>query len=519
MIFKMKFIFAILFLFQLIKNSISNDKAGVKIAANQNLILDFQKKYLPILLSKIGQVTVPDQTIDLDAKIGTLHIFLTQINFQITNLLTDNISVQFSEPNNISVSANQISGNGQFYVRYKLGFISETDRVVVNVKRLDVKVYFTLGTIESLLVPGKLIPSASISSIDISLDFDFDIHGSVIATIADLVKGTIKSKINSLIQDNLKSKIRETVNQMISDSVNKLPVYFPIGKYDLAVDYSLVSAPKVLDNYLILNSNGAVVNVNNPESLDNPYIIPDNLPEYDKEGKLAQVFASDYSINTAFRTLHLTKLLKIKVSSDDIPIDFPVQLNTTSLDLIINGLSEVYGKEKLVNIECEISGDSPKVSLLENEATGSVVGECSIFVQVDNTTNYDKALTFNTTITASADALMTEGGNITANVNKIHLENSQMVYSKVPKANIKSLENLFNFSTNLIIPFINKKYLKYLTISLPDVDGIYFNDSKVQILNNYFELNLTPKVTLMKNERKEIEIKDELAMHSLFLGY
>lgn len=519
MIFKMKFIFPIVLLFQFINNSISNDRAGIKIAANQNLILDFQKKYLPILLSKIGQVTIPDQSFDLDAKIGTLHIYLTQIKFQISNLLTENISVQFSEPSNISVSANQIIGNGQFYIRYKLGFISETDRVEVNVKRLDVKVNFNLETIESHLVPGKLIPSASISNIDISLDFDFDIHGSVIATIADLVKGTIKSYINTQIQNNLKSQIRDTVNQLIVDSVNKLPVYFPIGKYDLAVDYSLVSAPKVLDNYLIINSNGAVVNVNNKESLDNPYTIPDNLPDYDIEGKMSQVFASDYSINTAFRTLHLTKLLKIKVSSDDIPIDSPVQLNTTSLDLIINGLSEVYGKEKLVNIDCETSGDSPKVNLLENEASGSVVGECSIFVQVDNSTNYDKALTFNTTITACADALMTEGGNITANINKIHLENSQMIYSKVPKANIKSLENLFNFSTNLIVPFINKKYLKYLTITLPDVDGIYFNDSKVQIQNNYFELNLTPKVTLTKNEKKEIKQKYQLAMHSIFLGY
>lgn len=516
----MKLFIYIVLLSECLYKILSNDKAGVKIAAKQDLILDFQKKYLPMLLSKIGQISVPDQSIDLDAKIGTLHIYLTQINFAITNLLSENISVEFIQPSNVSVSAKEISGNGQFYIKYKLGFISETDRVDVNIKRVNCQVSFKLGSTDSHLVPGKLIPTASIASINIDLDFDFDIHGSIIASIIDLVKGKIKSIIYDQIQNNLKNQIVQKVNEIIADSVKKLPVYVPIGKYDLAVDYSLISDPKVLDNYLILNSNGAIVNVNNSDSLVNPYTIPDNLPDYDKSGKLAQVFASDYSINTAFRTLHLTKLLKIKVSSNDIPSDSPIQLNTTSLDLIINGLSDVYGKEKLVDIECKTSGDAPKVNLLENKAIATVVGECSIYVQLDNSTSYEKALTFNTTITAGANAVMTEGGNITANINKIRLDNSEMVFSNVPKASIKNLENLFNFSSNLIVPFINNKYLKYLTISLPSVDGIYFYDSKVQIGNNFFEINLTPKVSFNEKSRsrKKKNVND-LAMHFIYLGY
>lgn len=516
----MKYILYLILLSESLFFFLANDKAGVKIAAKQNVILDFQKKYLPMLLSKIGQINVPDQSLDIDAKIGTLHIYLTQINFQITNLLSDNIFVEFNQPSNIIISAKEISGNGQLYIKYKLGFISETDKIVVNIKRVDCQVAFKLGTTNSHLVPGKLIPTASIEYININLDFDFDIHGSIIASIVDLVKGKIKSIINDQIQNNLKIQIIQKVNELITDSVNQLPVYVPLGQFDLAVDYSLISAPKVLDNYIIINSNGAIVNPNNPDTLVNPYIIPDNLPDYDQSGKLAQVFASDYSINTAFRTLHLTKLLKIKISSSDIPSDSPVQLNTTSLDLILNGLTEVYGKEKLVDIECETKGDPPKVDLFEGEAIGAVIGECSIFVQIDNSTSYEKALAFNTTITANANALMTEGGNITANIKKIHLDKSQMTYSKVPKADIRNLENLFNFSSNLIVPFINNKYLSYLTISLPSVDGIYFNDSKIQIQNNYFEINLTPKVTLSEKEKlKKEKNKKNLAMHFIYLGY
>jgi len=516
----MKLIICLILISECLYNFLANDRAGVKIAAKQDLILDFQKKYLPLLLSKIGQINVPDQSFDIDAKIGTLHVYLTQINFLITNLLSDNISLQFNEPNNVSVAAKEISGNGQFYIKYKLGFISETDRIVVNIKKVDCQVIFKLGSTDSHLVPGKLIPTASISNVNIDLDFDFDIHGRIIASIIGLIKGKIKSIINDQIQNNLKNQIVQKVNEIIAISVDKLPVYVPLGKYDLAVDYSLITDPKVLDNYLILNSNGAIVNVNNPDSLVNPYTIPDNLPDYDKSGKLAQVFASDYSINTAFRTLHLTKLLKIKVYSDDIPSDSPVQLNTTSLDLIINGLSDVYGKDKLVEIECETSGNAPKVHLIANQAIVTMVGECNIFVQLDNSCSYDKALTFNTTISAAANAMMTEGGNITSNINKIRMDNSEMVFSKVPQANIKNLENLINFSSNLIVPFINSKYLKYLTISLPSVDGIYFNDSKVQIENNFFEINLTPKITLGEKERLRREKnRNDLAMQLIYLGY
>ena len=176
------FILPFILLIELLsKNTIkekSNDLAGVKLAAKQDLILDFQKKYLPQVLNKIGQINIPDQQIEVDVKIGTLHIYLSNINFSITNLLTENISVGFNSPNFLQVSANQVTGNGNLQVQFKLGFIRETDRVNVNVNRLDASVTVALETIESKLTPGKLIPSCTVDNIQINLDFDFDIHGS-----------------------------------------------------------------------------------------------------------------------------------------------------------------------------------------------------------------------------------------------------------------------------------------------------------------------------------------------------
>jgi hypothetical protein len=491
--------------------------AGVKIALKQDLILDFQRKYIPTLLDKIGHISIPDQQIDIDAKIGTLHIYLTGINFSITNLLSDNIFVNFNSPNLIQISAKKITGNGNLRSKFKLGFISETDTVNFDIKDLEISVETALETIESRISPGKLIPSCSITDIKININFDFDIHGSLIAAIAKLVHSKIHDLINDKIQNSLKASIQNTINNLIQENVNKLPVYIPINKFDLSVDYSLVSKPVIIDKYLILNSFGSIVNLNKPESLNIPYSLPENLPDFDKNGKLSQVFFSDFSLNTAIRTLHLTGLLKVSIDSSEIPKDSPVQFNTTSLDLLIDGFIDVYGKDKLVKFDCESYGESPEITIPENKAIGNLNAFCGIFVEVENSNStnnntnlsFDKAIEFNTSVTVNANAILTEGGKITVNIQSLNLKNTQFLFSKIPKGSANRFEELVNFSSRLIVPFLNKKYLNDLSVEIPSFDGIYFNDSTLEIKERFIEINLTPKVTAIKNVKALIKNKNE----------
>jgi len=246
----------------------------------------------------------------------------------------------------VQISANKITGNGNLKSRSKLGFISETDTIDFDIKNLDISVETALETIESKISPWKLIPSCSITDIKININFDFDIHGSLLAKIAGLVHNKIHDIINDNIQNSLKASIKNTLNYLIQENVHKFPVYIQNYIFDLSVDYSLVSKPEIIDNYLILNSLGAIVNLNKPESLNIPYSLPENLPDFDKNGKLSQVFFSDFSLNTAIRTIHLKGLLKVSINSNEIPEDSPVQFNTTSLDLLIDGFIDVYCKDK-----------------------------------------------------------------------------------------------------------------------------------------------------------------------------
>jgi hypothetical protein len=56
----------------------------------------------------------------------------------------------------------------------------------------------------------------------------------------------------------------------------------------------------------------------------------------------------------------------------------------------------------------------------------------------------------------------------------------------------------------LIVPFLNKRYLNDLSVKIPSLDGIHFDDSKLEIKERYVEINLTPRVNFNSNTEPKI---------------
>lgn len=471
--------------------SLCNDQAGVKISVKQDVIEGFEKKLLPLLSDQLKDLSIPDTEMSMDAKIGTLHIYLKNIHFSFSNITPDNISIGFAEPNKINVHAHQILGNGHLDVRFKLGFVSETDSISVRINHLSSDAEITLGVQESTKVKGKMMPTAWISNISIDLDFDFDIHGSLIAMIASLVKSRIKDYINSQIQSEMKQVIMDQTKQIISSLVDQLPVYAPLDDNGLALDYSLLSSPKVTNGYLILNSNGAIVNLKYPKSLNPPFVQPTTLPDFDINGKFIQMFLSDYSINTAINSVYLSNMLDITVKSEDVPHYSFFQLNTTSLEMIVRGISDVYGRDRKVDLHSIVTS-RPDVAISENRINGATTVDLSLLVRNDDGT-HDLALRFNTTISSSVDVRVESQGQISAWINTLQWSNCTLIDSKLKQTDITQIQNGFNFAMKVVLPILNNDYLKKITIKLPSVQGIIFNNSTAEIKNQYVEMNVTPQ--------------------------
>jgi hypothetical protein len=473
-------------------SSILTDKAGVKTVIKLDTVVEAERKFLPKFLNQIGDVDVPDQELAFDAKLFTVHAYLTHIHFSIKNLKAENINIAFLEPNIIRINAAFISGAGSFDVQFKAGFISESDHVNVAVNRVDCQADIVLTQIESS-VKGKFLPSGYIKDISFPVfDFDFDIHGSVIAGIVDLVKSMIKNTIRDKIVNALVTNIKDAGGKAIEAAIKKLPVYFNLSEMGLDIDVSLTTPPVIENTFLILNASGAIVNQYIPESLNPPFIIPENLPDYDQSGKNAQVFLTEYSINTALNTLFLTDVLQYRVKSDDIPSDSPIKLDTTWLNTIFSGISDVYGKDKKVDILCK-SSNNPTVSV-NQQFHADAKATCSILVLLDSG-EYDQALKFETSIKSEAKATLKELGIIQAEILSLVISESKIIETKVPGATISGIEMVINFTAKIIIPTVNAKYLNNIKVNIPTFQGVTFTNSFMMPMTGYAEVEVTPEFT------------------------
>jgi hypothetical protein len=469
-----------------------SDKAGVKTVIKLDTVVEAERKFLPKFINQIGDVNVPDQEFSFDAKLFTVHAYLTNIHFSIKNLQAQNINIVFLEPNIIRINAAIISGAGSFDVRFKAGFVSETDHVNVSVNRVDCQADVLLTQTESSIA-GKFLPSGYVKDIGFPVfDFDFDIHGSLIAGIVDLVKSIIKDKIRDEIVSSLVSNIKSESGKAIEAAVKKLPVYFNVNDIGLDVDVSIITPPVIKNNYLILNANGAVVNHNVPESLNPPFPIPENLPYYDEMGKNAQVFLTEYSVNTALNTLYLSHLLEYRVKSDDIPSDSPFKLDTTWLNTIFTGIVDVYGKNKKVDILC-MASNNPIVSI-SDILHSDCRAVCSLLVLLDSG-DYDQALKFETSIHADGKASLKELGIVQAEILSMKLSDSRIIETKIKDATIAGIEMVFNFTAKIMIPVVNAKYLSNITVNIPSFQGVVFTNSFMNALNGYAEVEVTPEFT------------------------
>jgi hypothetical protein len=288
----------------------------------------------------------------------------------------------------------------------------------------------------------------------------------------------------------LTEKISEFTKSELGKFIEKTLPYYPIPNTDLAVDISLVTVPKIESDFIIFNLNGAIVNQKIPSTLNPPFEIPENLLNYDKFGKKLQVFLTDYALNSALYTLQQSDLLEYTIKPEQIQDNkFGLKLDTTFIDFILNGFSNIYGKDRLALINCKASTNT-KVALTADNIDLLINAECSIFVKKD--LEYDQAITFGTTILTNVNAEVNENGTIKACINSLSIMNSKIIESKVPDANIVNIEFLVNSFVTIALPIINEKYLKEIHVDIPHFNGLVFDESFAKIAGNYVKVEVTP---------------------------
>src|SRR4051812_31401279 len=103
-------LFLILSIFTLATYVLNGEKAGARVAIKQDVISEIQKKFLPKVFDELRSITVPDQTLTVDIKIGTIYIYLTNVRAGLSHLFSENVKLTFLEPNKINIQISQIAG-------------------------------------------------------------------------------------------------------------------------------------------------------------------------------------------------------------------------------------------------------------------------------------------------------------------------------------------------------------------------------------------------------------------------
>lgn len=468
---------------------VKSEKAGVKISVDQKILTRIQNKFLPPILDKYKNIKLPEQQLTIDLTIGNVYLNLTNIEINLQNLDSKNLVTSFEEPNLITMQIKNLGGTGKFDSHFEFWKVfSENDKVDLNVTSLNLVAKIQLTAQESSINKGKLLPSGSVSEIQLDIDFNFDINGSFYAKLASMFKGIIKSKITSTIQSTLKSTIVEGSKTFISEFVSNQTVYYNLNNTQFDLDYSLTSSPSIKNGSLNLFINGAVVDRSSNVTIPYPY---DDLSDSLTPGKDIQVSIGSYIFNSALFTLYSSGMLKGEIKSDDIPSNSPIQFNTTILDTFIQNLSNMYGRDKKVINSCSAT-QAPMVKINSDEFSGQLDAECLLQVDKDDE-SYEDAMKYFTSLEFGVNATLQDEGVLTANIDKLAILNSKMINTLVPGSQIQYLEQFVDFAFSLGLPYINSKYLKHRNIAIPQIGVVSLNHTTVQLQDSFLKIEIVPE--------------------------
>ena len=493
-------IFTIIGFLFLISLSVCEDKAGLKLGINDSTIASYIKYLSPQIMQKISSIPIQDQYF----KEKGVKIWLWNIHMSVQNFTPNSVVLKFVTPNVLNVKINNLRANGGFRVKLKWLFISTKKTVTLNFKNINVDLNVRLT---SRIVGGKKLINMEFINIEPNFDLDFHISG-LLGKILNIVKRPIRN----LVSRKIKEIIRNKSGSLLQKGVEAIPQMIKIGNKGFAIDYSFIENPKIRDHFLLINSYGSFINGNIPETTQQRFPLSTGVKDYNPYGKQVQIYLSENVVNTAFYTMYRSKSLDIVVKPESVPSKSPVQLNTSWLSILFNGLDEVFGK----NVPCEIRmgvRDSPKVGFEQKYVDVTLPTQVSLDVREKVSERgyvLKRAIQMQADFLVKFDFQFKEEANVTAHVQEIKISKSSIVKTEVPKANsTKLIEEGFNSIVHLLTPLLNAYVNNYVNITLPSIQGLKFNDMTVTHNTNYIavEYNLNFDRVRSSNGFSDYEFK------------
>lgn len=296
-----------------------------------------------------------------------------------------------------------------------------------------------------------------------------------------------KSDIKDLVSNILKNSLNTAI-----ESINLNDPYIPISDSGIAFNYSLTHPLKVTSTMLQADFLGIFIQDSNP-NYNPPIPKPKNFKTTDDQG--VQILASDYLVNSLSYSAYMSGLLNFTITSSQLPSDFPFDLTTTIVGVIIPELISEYGLGKPLTFSC-IFAQPPELLFIDNPEW-SVTLQASGFMECQVIIESDIALLLGISLISDSTFYL-DSWKLKGTINDIKVQNIECVAGTI-KAETKILKELINTSMKFYMNTLNDNFLAE-GIEIPSYGRFNLTDSKMKSGTGYVYLLINPSISFTLDE-------------------
>lgn len=531
--------------FKIAYNQVPDLKPGIVVDISFYNVESAVHYFLPKVQKTFENFYLKPINTKINAKVVNVNISIPYGNIKLENIKKENVRIRFKKADeyngdHIALRLEKIKGKATFDVLASALLISTGIQVEATIKNLAVSLRAEVNAAESKKYRGKLIPKIKITWLFIDNDLDIKITGGIVGFMDYLFRQNLNDLIKQKISKDLSDYIQTNSEEIFEKALGDYAVYTKVYGENIYLDNSLTGAPRIENNFLSIGIDGTIFDkIKNPDGVV-PYEQNENLPFLKGQSKNGvNGFISNYTVNTLIYAASLNGLLKFTFSSEIIPESSFIKLNSTNLNILLNGLVDLVGENKPIIIDCKVVNvDSSKenlpiIDLNEGNMKTDLPVLCSFFADLsekkpkpsDSSTessessesskkidDKDKKFVLDMTVKLKAhiEAKVKDQGKLELQIKDIKFENAKVEKSDLKNVSLDSLLQLLNFGSQIAIPIINNKILKEdVTIPLPKIDGIDYSNTEIYVKEGYIELSANPVFDHNKDKEKKDKEKDK----------
>lgn len=452
---------------------------GLLASVALSAIEGFKDQALPVFLSQIGDISIPDQNDQIGSGFFSIDVTLSQITVSGITADASNTDLSFSAPNVISVHIAGLQATTTFNWNFNTHGVRGGGNGNVQISNTDV--YVSIGLGENNGHCTITIDSASVNIGNLNIN----IGGNPLAAVENWIIGLFNNNLKGTIQSAVGQAIQQSGQQAIDQLLAQFGVSVPIGNTGFGVDYDLVIPPEVQPDHITVSSLALFLAVNNPD-YSPPIAAALPLPAYNPNGDQIQIAISDYSMNSGLYAAYTSGDLKYTLTPSMLPSSSPVQLDTTSLDSLFPGIQAAYGAGLPCNVECVAGAVAPMISTLSGDVTGTATANCAVMVEgTIQALGLAIDLAFNATISLNS-------WEVKGNVNSAEVTSVTAYANSINAAiDTSGLTFMLNMGLGLAVPYLDQTILGP-GIQLPHIQNLDLSNSSVTVGQGYIYIEATP---------------------------